>query len=200
VASEVGICNRALSRLGASRISSLSDSTSKNARECNNAYETVRDAMLRRHPWNFAIKRASLAAEVTGPAFGPTNYFQLPSTCLRLLLPNDTGLDWIIEGRKIATSWSAPLNIRYIDQITDPNAMDVLFREALALQMAFTMCEAITQSTAKQQAIAIELKDVIAEAKRTNAIEKLAQYPPEDYWLTVRRLGFGVWPMNTRIS
>ena len=56
MASEVDICNRALSKLGAARITSLTED-SVNARACNAMYESVRDAELRAHPWNFAMKR-----------------------------------------------------------------------------------------------------------------------------------------------
>lgn len=185
MASVVGICNSALSKLGALRIASLSDS-SKNARACNDAYERVRDATLRKHPWNFAITRAQLAAEATGPDFGPSNQFPFPSDCLRVLPPNDYDLDWIIEGRKILTYEGGPLNVRYIKRVTDPNEMDALFREALACELALDMCELITQSNTKQAAIKDRLKEILSEAKRTNAIEQLAQEFPDDDWLTVR--------------
>src|SRR3990167_4502270 len=188
MASEVSICNRALQRLGDARIVSLTDAN-KNARACNNSYAPVRDAALRRHRWNFAIKRAELAANVTGPAFGETNYFDFPSDLLRLLPPRDHDLDWIVEGKQIATYWSAPLEIMYIRQVTDPNDMDVLFREYLALQLAHEMCEEITQSNTKQAAIRDELKDLLAEAKRTNAIEQMSDELPEDDWITVRNDG-----------
>src|SRR4030065_1230484 len=64
MASETGICNRALQIVGATRIGSLAD-TSKSARECTVAYEISRDALLRSHPWGFAIARAQLAADAT---------------------------------------------------------------------------------------------------------------------------------------
>ena len=62
MASEVDIANRALQKLGAESIVSLTQD-SENARACNLCYEPIRDAELRAHPWNFAIKRASLAAD-----------------------------------------------------------------------------------------------------------------------------------------
>lgn len=189
MASEVGIANRALQKLGATRITSLSDA-STSARACNACYETLRDAALRRHPWNFAVARAELAADATAPTWGRANAFQLPSDFLRLLPPypedNVNTLDWQIEGRKIYTDDSAPLYVRYIAQVTDPNTMDILFRELLASTMAVEMCEELTQSNTKKAALRDEIKEIIAEAKRTNAIENVSAATPEDTWLTAR--------------
>lgn len=185
MASVVGICNGALQRLGAARIASLEDAT-KNARECNAAYERRRDAVLRRHRWSFAIARAQLAADSTAPTFGPANYFTLPSDCLRVLLPDETDTDWVIEGRKIATDWGAPLEVRYIKQVTDPNTMDSFFREMLSIDLALTLCEVITGSNQKADGLRTELRDVLAEAKRLNAIELPATDIREDDWITAR--------------
>ena len=187
MASEVGICNGALQRLGAARITSLDDNT-KNARECNAAYERRRDAVLRKHRWSFAITRAELAADSVSPvgSTAPANYFTLPTDCLRVLLPDSVVTDWAVEGRKIATNWAAPLELRYIKKVTDPNTMDALFREALSLDLALTMCETITGSNQKAEGLRNELRDVMAEAKRINAIELPAGEIREDDWLTAR--------------
>ena len=88
MASVVDICNRALQKLGAESITSLTQNT-ENARACNSCFEFLRDAELRAHPWNFAIKRAQLAADLTPPEFGYDLRYQLPSDYLRLL-PSDS--------------------------------------------------------------------------------------------------------------
>jgi hypothetical protein len=190
MASDVGICNRALQKLGAKRIVSLTDDT-PNARACNVAYEVVRDAELRAHPWSFAIARTQLAADANAPAFGRANSFQLPSDylCLREKYPEDNSLDndWQIEGRKILTDDEAPLDLRYTAKVTDPNDMDVLFREAFATKLAFELCEEITQSNSKKESLRTDYKEIIREARKANAIERVASQPPEDTWVTVRR-------------
>jgi len=105
MSSSVQICNRALQRLGVKRITALTDD-SRNARACNVAYDSVRKALLRSHPWGFAVKRASIAADTVAPAFNKARYFTLPSDYLRLLPidadQNLNSLDWIVEGKKIA--------------------------------------------------------------------------------------------------
>lgn len=95
-------------------------------------------------------------------------------------------LDWVIEGRQIITNDSAPLDVRYVYNVTDPNEMDSLFREALSAKLAEALCEEITQSNTKMATVVTAYKDIVAEARRANAIEKVAEQPPEDSWVTCR--------------
>jgi hypothetical protein len=189
MASAVEICNRALQKLGARRITTLTED-SVNARACNTAYDPVRLAELRAHPWAFAIKLASLAADSTAPAFGKSNAFQLPSDYVRLVPPypedNYNSNDWEIQGLKIYTNDSAPLNIRYVADITDANTMDPLFREALAAKLAEELAEELTQSNPKKEKATRGYEEAIAQARRANAIVSIAQMPPDDPYITVR--------------
>ena len=190
MASTVEICNRALQKLGAKRIVSLSDD-SVNARACNAAFESIKLAELRNNTWNFSISRAQLAADVIAPSFGPAYSYTLPSDFLRLLPPdpesNSERLDWSIEGKKIFTNDSAPLEIRYVANVTDPNQMDAAFREALSCKLAYELCEELTQSNTKKADLREDYKKAIQDAGLTSAIEKPSVLPPEDVWITVRR-------------
>lgn len=190
MATVVEICNRGLQKLGAARIVSLSEN-SVAARACNVAYTSLRDAELLAHPWNFAIERVQLAADATAPDWGRASAFSLPTDFLRLLSDypelNLNSKDWQIEGRKIITNDSAPLNVRYVKQVTDPNTMDALFREALATRLALELCEELTQSNEKKAGLKDDYKDTIREARRTNAIQNVPAKPAEDDWITVRR-------------
>lgn len=190
MASVVGICNRALQKLGAKSITSLTED-SVNARACAGCYEALRLAELQAHRWNFAIQREALAADATAPAWGRANAFELPATYLKLLAPypedNLNDRDYIIEGRKVLTNESEPLYIRYIADVTDPNLMSPIFREALACKMALEMCEKITQSNTKKDAIATDYDLEIKRARKANAFEVVPQKSPESSWVTVRR-------------
>ncbi len=186
---EVQICNRALQKVGGKRITSLSED-SRNARSCDVAYDSIRRATLRDHPWNFATSRAQLAADSVAPAFGRTTSFTLPADFLRILptypelLLSDT--DWIIEGQKIYTNDAAPLNIRYTSNVTDPNQFDSLFDEALSSNLAMEICEEITQSNTKLAALTAAAEKNIEKAKKINAIENVSAKPTDDDYLTVR--------------
>jgi len=153
MASEVEIANRALQLLGASFIVDLADK-SNSAIQMNKVFNPIRLWLLRIHIWSFAIKRASLPADATPPAFGRNNAFLLPAdwirTAPRYPEENREDVDWEIEGRKILTNDSGPLEIRYGADITDTNLMDPLFREALSAKMAEQAAEALTQSNSKK--------------------------------------------------
>ncbi len=190
MSSDVEICNRALQKIGAARIVSLTEN-SKNARECNACYDALRQAELRKNFWSFAIKRAQLAKDATAPDWGKAYSYTLPADfiCLADNYPelNSPYLDFEIEGRQIFTNMTDPLQIRYISDIRDANLMDPLFREALASKIADEICEIVTQSNAKKQTAMIEYENAIAEAKARNGIEKIDARPPEDIWVTVRQ-------------
>lgn len=101
--SVIDCCNSALSMVGAASIMSLTDN-SREARVCNLQYDSNRRDELRKHYWNFAIKRAALAPDTATPAFDFAYQFTLPADCLRIVIPNDANLDWTLEGRKILTN------------------------------------------------------------------------------------------------
>lgn len=190
MASEVDICNRALQKLGADRITSLTQN-SVNARACNLAYEHVRDAELRKHPWNFAITRTTLAEDATAPSFGYAAQFTLPVDCLRLLPPdplssNFNYLDWKIEGRKILTDEETSLEIRYIKREEDTGMFDALFTEALSCAIAVELCEELTQSNTKAQIVRDDYIKAIREARKMNAFENHSEEPQTDKWITCR--------------
>jgi hypothetical protein len=186
MASEVGICNMALQKIGAeSRIASLTED-SRNARECNTCYAEMRDAELEAHRWNFAKKRVVLTADTDSPAFGEENQFTLPTDCLRVLLPHGVNLDWEIEGGKIITRDSGPLDVAYIRRVTDPNQMPATFRELLSCRIAAQICEPITQSNAKLEAVAEFRRQALREARRTNAFQNIPADHDEDTWIDAR--------------
>jgi len=186
--SNVGIANLALQKLGSpKRLESLTQDA-PNARTLTACFESVRRAELRRYTWGFSIKRASIAADGDQTVWGSLNRFSIPNDYLRLIRDDESGfaLDWHLEGLFIVTADSAPLDIKYVADITDPNYYDSLFVEAFASKLAYQTCKEITGST-NQQAVAKQDYDfAIAEAKRIGAIEKEAQAFPEDLWITVR--------------
>ena len=189
MASEVGICNRALQKLGAKRIVSLTED-SRNARECNACYTDLRDAELQAHPWVFATFLAQLAASGTTPLFGRARSFPLPTDYLAVRCPypedNSLALDWVIQNGSVYTDDSAPLDFRYTARITDPNDMDSLFREALAARIAMELCESITQSNTKMDQLQKSYSHWISEARRNNAIIQVPAEAGTDPWITAR--------------
>lgn len=193
MASQVGLANRALTKIGSARITSL-DEDSKAAAAINSMWDYVLDAELTEHVWHFAKTRAMLPKMTTAPAFGYANQFKLPADYLRLLrigtflvYPKPVG-DGIysIEGGAILTNIDAPLPIRYVRRISDPNAFDALFCEAFACRLAAECCEPITQSATKKQAAWQEYQRAITAAVRVNAVQRPPSAIGDDTWIEAR--------------
>ena len=199
MASNVEIANSALTKLGASRITALTDNV-KAAREINAIFELRRDYLLRTHNWSFAMTRASLPALDETPSWGYTTLYQLPTDCLRVVQVNDT---WVvpgladytsgpdsepykITGRRIETDIGAPLKLRYIKRVTDPAQFDAAFVEVFASDLADQVCEALTQSNTKREATRAVLRQSLLEAVRSNAIELPPEAIPDDSWILSR--------------
>lgn len=189
MASEVEIFNRALQMLGAARVNSPTEKT-RNAKACSAAYPIVRNALLREYRWTFAIKRASLPALATAPVHGRNFAYQLPSDFLRLLPPDDESTPGIddrnIEGQTIVTDSDAPLDIIYLELVTETSRYNASFVKALAADLAFEICQDITNSGTRKESIREDRKEAIREARRTGAIERRPQTPRTDSWIRAR--------------
>ena len=169
MASEVEICNSALTRLGANTIVSFTDNTTE-AKACSQIYERVRDAVLVSHPWNFAITRASLAKLTSVPSWGFANEFQLPTDCLRVLDVQDQSIKYEIEGRKVLANID-PFNIKYITTVTATGYFSAQFREALEKKLALELSFLLVQSSTQQQLLQSEYNTALADARSFDAQE-----------------------------
>ena len=169
MASVIQICNSALNQLGAGSITALTEN-SKNARLCNERYETVRDAVYRSHPWNCLIKRVQLAQDSDTPAWGFSYQYTLPSDCLRVLQIKDYDADYKIEGRKLLINVSE-VYLLYSAQITDVNELDVLLRETISAGIASDIAYAITSNLQVAKLMAEKYQAKLSEARHTDASE-----------------------------
>lgn len=169
MASIVEICNSALNQLGASTILSLTEN-SKNGRICNSRYETVKDAVLRSHPWNCATKRQILAQDTDAPAWGFVYQYTLPSDCLRVLAIENYDSDYKIEGRKILSN-DSEISLIYISAISDPNEMDVLLREVIGSALAADIAYAVTANASISRQMEERYLLKLKEARHADASE-----------------------------
>lgn len=194
MASEVAICNQALVKVGASRITSLAEE-SKQARTLSAIYSIKRDAELAANPWTFAIKRAQIPASSTAPVFGWAYAYPLPSDYLALVevgedftfYDSDSGALFAIEtdsngSLSILTDQTSPLNVRYVYRVTNTGLFNSLFVEALACRLAAEVCEELTQSASKKEALWLEHRRALREARRLNAIEQPPRKNPPTSW------------------
>lgn len=196
---QTSIINRALQLLGYKPVSSINDND-RGARAMLRAYESVKLSCLREYRWNFAIKRVQLSEDAIGPVFGKRNYFTLPGDFLAfagseqrygvtgggatLIAPPRS--DWQIEGQKIATDDSGPLDLRYVSSDVTEALFDPSFAEAFSAALAFETCEELTQSNSKIQNISRIYDDAINSARRNNAFDNSPVQPATDPWITAR--------------
>ena len=195
--SVVDICNEAMDLLGAATITALTEN-SKEARLCNRRFETVRDGVLRSHPWNVAITRASLAKDSETPAFGFANQFTLPTDpyCLRVLsfwnsnidsdvAPYDSEVMFKIEGRKVLSN-EGTCKITYLARITDTEIYDSLLSSAIAHMLAAQTAYAITGSTTVSQSMQQLYELRMREARSIDAMEGVPDKMIADDFVNIR--------------
>ena len=197
MASDIGIANAALHKLGAKRIVAFTD-TSKEGLLANDTYFDIRDSLLRSHPWNFAIELAALAEDGTAPEWGFNARYALPEgggatppePCIRVLKvegeDENSGL-WKVQGRFIHTDLSAPLNIMYIKRITDANSMDAMFIDALAQRLAMEWATTLTHDAQIQSQMTNIYNSLkLPEARSIDGQEDIAVQIESSQWIDAR--------------
>jgi len=185
MASKTSISNRCLAKIGETRVSNIANDSSKKAQIINDMWDEVRDALQQSYPWNFTIKRASVALSGTSPEWGFNNKYLLPVDFLSLLeIRNDP--EYEIIGGYIETNSGAPLKIKYIARVEDVGLWDAMFNEAFASQLAVETVESITQSNTKKQILMSERDVAIKQAFAADAIQEAPQNRAADSWLLSR--------------
>ncbi len=176
ITTSVGICNLALGHLGKPPISAIGEAT-RGGQLCGLHYEATRNALLRAHPWNFAIKRATLAEDSVASDALPFEYehaFTLPSDCLKVVRTSQEadGLehDYRIEKRYLLTD-ETDVSIEYVYKCTTVGDYDALFIQLLALDLAIRMCMVLANSNSLLQTLTEMRKDMSPGALTIDAQE-----------------------------
>jgi len=127
---ELEIQNKSLRIIGAEKVTQaqLDGDLTEQARIMNDIYESVREELLEEHPWNFAIKRATLTElggkVETWTAEGTTNVWQAALTTE----PASVDFDGT-EGTEVASAaactatgyWFWESDILYVYSTSDPD-------------------------------------------------------------------------------
>jgi len=207
--SPVEICNSALLKLGAERIATFLENN-KRARLCSERYDGLRKEVLRAHPWNFAIKRASLNQLVSTPEFEYSFEYQLPADCLRVIKTQEEGSagniilvqaiggnhlefggglssvpHFKIEGRKLVTN-STAVKILYIKDEEDTTLFDPSFDDALAARIAAEFAYALVQSNSLQANMFALYESSLAKAKTRDGQEGSPDDLQADFFVNAR--------------
>lgn len=181
--------------LGAKPISSLNENNDY-ARLANGLFETVRDDVLRAHPWNCAVKRVTLSPDAESDAAEPDYSYQytLPSDWLRTLQVGEYGVeaDYKIEGRKLLCDDST-LYLRYIYKNTQVSTWDSMLIMAMTKRMAAEMAYGVTKSSSEYQ---VRMQAYMQHLEQAAAVDGIDE-PPETLGdfrlLAARRSSSGSW-------
>lgn len=202
--SQIHVVNAALRLIGTRRITAL-DQSSVEAVEAEDAWDRALDATLRSHPWNFAMKLASLAADSVAPAWGYTSAYPVPSDCLRVWTVD--GLDWRSwtigrhgaspdEVTAILANTTGALNVAYVQRVTDVSKWDSLAVKVLELDLALELSKKITDSNPDVQALYEMRRMALREAKVADAVETPPGDTGPDDFILARGDGgvYSYWP------
>jgi hypothetical protein len=172
--------------VGATPMISLEDD-SKQARLCKTQFESLSLEVLRSHPWNFAIKRVSLAVLTEVPAFDFVLQYQLPLDCLRVLKTNLLSTsEFSIEADRLLTDYDAVF-IKYISKDVPEGLWDENFAEALSMRMAADFSYSMVQSITLSQHWFLLYKEFMAHARSFDSQEGFSDNQVEaDAWINSR--------------
>lgn len=185
----VDIANRALMTLKRGTLISLDDG-SREATILKAAWPTVRDTVLRKHPWNCVTARAQLANQSEGPVFGAMySYKRLPHDLKVRDCDVAQGVKWKVEGRSIVTDAAPPLGVVFTARIDDPNVYDALLIEALQAHLAFATAMELTQKTSLRDLAEREYDKALSDARSIDGQEGTKDRLHDDTWLGSRRRG-----------
>lgn len=191
ITSSTEVCKLALDLLQGGSVSDITSATTSIEEVCARWYDHTRRKLLRQHPWNFAIKRAELAASETEPLFGASAQFPVTSDFLRLLQVVDSDSRiiasdaYFFENRNIMFRWSDEdvCRIIYITDEEDVTKFDDLFIDLLAVEIALSLAYLVTQNNANVDRLQAMRKTLIANAKAIDGQER----PPESRRASVNR-------------
>lgn len=198
MATALDICNVALARVGATRISNFENESTREAEVARDLYDEARKALLNAHTWNFAIKRAQLEASDTEPDSGYDYAYPLPDDFIRMIAVHPSDADTgIVEYRlefqesddRVLLTNSNQVYIRYVWDIDDPNLMSALFRDALSWRLARDFAAALSKSTAAAQLAEEQYRHTLKQAKAVDGVEDYPDKMQDGSWITSRYPG-----------
>lgn len=186
----VSVSNLVLSKLGDEDQLTDPDDDRKAARAIKAVWDIVRDVVLRAHPWNFAVRQASLTSSDPAPEFIYSHGFQLPTGFLRLdpsqMEPWSVREHYQIEGGRLLASTPGPILIRYVARIEEVGNWDPLFIEAFACRLAYQIADRITGDMSRKAECWRAYVQAMAEAKGVDGRENPPEAPIDSSWVTAR--------------
>ena len=169
MATQLEICNLALSWIGAKKIYDLAED-SVEAQLCATNYPLSRDALLEARMWTFATKQIVPARPAGTPPAPWANQFAIPSDCLRVFRVVDGDMNrvpWIRQGQLILCD-STAINMSYVARLTDTSVFSAAFVHAIAARMAADIAVTYTENRSLQADLWAAAEKKLKEAAATD--------------------------------
>lgn len=156
MATEAGICNVALLRVGVRKFLEDLSGSSVEAQACSALFEPLRDAVLQEFSWRFATKRASLTVLSSAERSGWEYVYSLPSDFLfaRYIYPStttpnpDQRVPFELEMNdtddgKVLVCNLEDAELVYVAKVDNPGLWTPLFCDALSWRIAADLARAL---------------------------------------------------------
>lgn len=166
----IGLCARALIKIGAIPITSFDEGTAE-AEVADALYTTTRDALLAANPWSFATVQASLPRLATDPPADYAYAYQLPANFLRALAAGGGGSGQGLEYRIAGTALHANSEGVILTYLFRPDEADfpAFFDQALIARLAAEFCVPLTETTSRWETLLRLAESEFARARRIDA-------------------------------
>ena len=165
---DVQIASRALLKIGASPISSFSNSDAE-SQVAGNLYSLIRDSLLSSYPWRFASKQVVInKSEIATPIADFDSVFDLPDDFLRCLSAGQAGrgrgTHYRIQDGKLHANGES-VTMTYIYGVSEEN-FPAHFTLALVARLAAEFCVPITEDSTRAEILYKEATNEIQRARQ----------------------------------
>lgn len=152
--SDIGLCARALIKIGAAPITSFDDGTAE-SEIAGALFAPVRDSLLSAYPWTFASGQLELTKLSEAPIADYQNAFQLPTDYLRAISAGNggrgRGINYRIARGALHTN-QEEVTLSYIFR-PEEEEFPPFFDMAVIARLAAEFCIPVTESTSRASAL-----------------------------------------------
>lgn len=183
--STIDVINKSLILLGAEIITDLAEGSNESTYAAA-LFDGVRQACLRIHPWNFALKEIELPAVSGGSDFKHKYQYNLPADFIRLITVYDDP-EFKLKGKSIYTNKDS-CKIRFIYDNTDVSSWDSSFANVVSYKLAAELAYPITKSSSLMEAMTQQFARHLIEAKAIDGSEDIEDpiSPYDNAFINVR--------------
>lgn len=186
--SAVGLCARALLKIGAAPIASFQDGTAE-AELAAALYAPTRDALIAAHGWSFATRQASPVRLSEPPPADFAHALALPDDFLRALSVGSgrrgRGLSYRIQGASLLCD-APSIILTYVARVAE-GRFPAFFDAALIARLAAEFCVPLTENTARAETLSRQAEAEFRRARLTDTSQD-SQPGFEDFTLIEARL------------